>query len=449
MYHKKRFCVKIVAPRLPASPALFSNLKAMHKEPPITNLSFVSKVNKIKVLRLIRERKEMSRADIVKETGISPPTVSRLVDSLIHHERLVNHVGTVSTDRGRPPVMLEFAGSNNFVVGLDLGLTQITGVLSDLNARVLAEKKTLISTDQSFTHVMRQAAKVIDELIASTAVDRKHILGVGAAVSGLIDRTTNRLVYSAAFDWTNKDLAGDLSDRIDLPVIFDHSARVMALGELWYGIGNRYPHFICVLLGHGIGAAFIHGGKPYYGRNGMVGEFGHITLQPDSRIQCRCGNYGCLEALASGQAIAMAAQRGLRAHPRSMLKEMCQGDATWLTAELVAKAAREGDPFALEIFDKAAEYIGIGLATVINLHNPEAIVIGGGVAQAGEFFFDRIRKTVSERILDHLVEDIRIVPVTHGSKAKVMGSVALILDEILNLNISRYRNDVTSSPAVK
>jgi glucokinase-like ROK family protein len=254
------------------------------------------------------------------------------------------------------------------------------------------------------------------------------------AVAGLINREKNIVEFSPDFHWHNVDVLGALAPKHNIPIIFDNVTRVMALGELHYGVGREFKNFICVNVGYGIGGGIIIDGKPLYGPLGMAGELGHITLDKDSPIQCDCGNFGCLEALASGNAIARTAQTEMKAGVKTLLAEVCSGNISEVTAEMVANAAKKGDSFAWNVFDRAAEYLGLGIAALINLFSPEAVVIGGGVAQAGDILFDKVRKTVNARALNKIAKDVVITPATFGMKAAVMGAVSLILSEVLNLN---------------
>jgi glucokinase-like ROK family protein len=393
---------------------------------------YINKLNKIKILNLIRENGPISRADAAKHSGISAPTVTRIVDSLIQ-ENLVHEIGTGVSRGGRRPTLLEFSGNDNLVIGIDLGTTHIYGVLSNFAAETVAEIKCDTHIDEDFLHIMDRTAGVICELRNHRSVKGKKIFGVGLAVAGLINRWKNIIEYSPDFHWKNADVVKALSAKCELPIIFDNVTRVMALGELWYGIGNKVKNFIVVNIGYGIGAGIIINGKPLYGPKGMAGEFGHITLDKDSDLQCECGNLGCLEALASGRAIAFIAQRELKRGVKSKLSNI-----TDITAEHVALAAKAGDAVAQNIFNQATEYLSIGIASLVNLISPQAVLLGGGVSQAGELLFEPLKKMVFSRILNPNTTDLVIQPVTYGIKAAAMGSLALILHEVLNLNHIHY-----------
>jgi len=402
---------------------------------PNANASYINKLNKIKIIDLIRSSNGISRADIAKKTHLSPPTVSRIVEDLIEEE-LVIEVGEGESKGGRRPTLLEFSGENHYIIGIDLGTTNIYGVLTDLNARIIAEEKIPTEVETGFHQVMKRTATVIQDLEENLGKKKqKKIFGIGMAVAGLINRKRMIVEFSPDFHWHEVNVVGELSKWHDIPIVFDNVTRVMALGELCFGVGREHRNFICVNVGYGIGSGIIVEGIPLYGFNGMAGEFGHITLDRNSSIQCDCGNFGCLEALASGNAIAKAVQRKLKDGKSSILTEMCEGNVECITAEMVANAAKQGDALAWEIFETAVEYLGIGIAALVNLFNPEVVVIGGGVTQAGDILFDKVRKVVRARALHKVVQEVEIMPATFGMKAAAMGAVSLVLNKVLTFDL--------------
>jgi glucokinase-like ROK family protein len=405
---------------------------------PKANSFYMKQLNKIKILNLIRDRKSISRADIAKITGLSPPTVTRAVDGLINKHRLAIEVGEGQPQGGRPPILIRFNGEQNLVIGIDLGTTQIHGIISNLNAEVISEIRIPTKVQTGVKSVLKRLVKVINRLIEDSSVNPKQILGIGMAVAGLIDNDKKIVPYSPDFAWENVDIKGFLNKTLDIPIIFDNVTRVMALGELWYGVGSRFKDFICINVGYGIGSGIIIDGKALYGTNGMAGEFGHFTIDKDSPVRCECGNYGCVEALASGRGIAISAQQSLSNGRTSLLRDMCHNNLDSITAEMVAHAAQQGDDLANEVFLQAMEYLGIGIAGLINLFNPQGVVIGGGVAQAGDIFFNNIKHHVAKRVMYKHAQQTKILPVTMGMRSAVMGAISLILNEVLNLNIGNH-----------
>jgi len=404
---------------------------------PVGNSQYILKVNKKKILNLIYGSESISRAEATIKSGISAPTVSRIVDRLIE-EGLVQEIGIGQSTGGRRPRLLRMAAAENYIIGLDLGTTNIYGTVADLNAKIISEEKRPTKLEEGFYSIMDQTAEIIEILINRVSERKKRLCGIGMAVAGLINKQRNIVEFSPNFHWHDVDIIGNLGKRFELPIFFDNVTRVMALGELCYGIGKRYSNFIFVNIGYGIGAGIILDGQPLLGASGMAGEFGHITVEKDSKTQCDCGNYGCLEALASGHGIARAARNELEKGVQSILRDMCEGDPRKVSAETVANAAKKGDALAWNIFSQAAEYLGIGVSALINLFNPEAVILGGGVIQAGEILFDTVRKTISARALNRSSRGVPLLAATFGSKAAAMGAVALVMNKLLNLELESF-----------
>jgi glucokinase-like ROK family protein len=405
---------------------------------PKGNAVYINKLNKIKVLGLIRDHGTISRAEIVEITGLSAPTVSRIVKGLTREEKLLESIGIGDSSGGRPPVMLRFTGELSYVIGVDLGATTTRGVLSDLNGKFIEEIEYPTRLKEGFKVIVGDVGNLIQKLAASQRKKTSaRIFGVGIAVAGLVDLQKNLIKYSPDFKWNKVDIVGALKDKVDFPIIFDNVTRLMALGGLSYGKGMKSRDFICINVGYGIGAGVIVNGELLTGTRGFAGEFGHITMDRASDIQCSCEKYGCLEALASGKAIALAAQRLLADGEESKMNELCQGKIDRVTAKMVAEAAKLGDTLALEVFNEATEYIGIGIASLVNLFNPEMVLIGGGVSLAGDLFFDNIRKVVGQHVMQSSGWELQILPVAFGENAALMGAFALVLNQVLNLSLVR------------
>lgn len=404
---------------------------------PRGNAVYINHLNKIHILGLIRDHGTLSRADLVKKSGLSAPTVTRIVDGLINKEKLVVSIGIGSSSGGRPPVLLKFDGERNYVIGIDLGATTTRGVLSDLFGKFISEIEFPTRLEKGFDVIMDDLANLIQKLSESNKdIPKNRIFGIGIAVAGLIDIKNKIVEYSPVFDWHKADILKALKNKVDFPIIFDNVTRLMALGGLCYGKGQEHQNFICINVGYGIGSGIIANGKLLTGSNGFAGEFGHITMEEESDIQCSCKKYGCLEALASGKAIALTAQSRLARGQESSLLEISGGDVSSVTAKMVAEAAKTGDELALNVFIRAMEYIGLGIANLINIFNPDLIVIGGGVSMAGDIFFDTIRQVVSKNIMNPSSKQINILPVAYGNNAALMGAFSLILNKLLNFDFN-------------
>ena len=215
-----------------------------------------------------------------------------------------------------------------------------------------------------------------------------------------------------------------IEDEFHIPTRIDNDVRCAALGELKFGAGRGCENFVCITVGTGIGSGLVINGKVVRGAANAAGEIGHIKLQMEDGPLCGCGDSGCLEAFASGPSIVAMAQEYLKGGKSAKFRELA-GDGE-ITPYIVAKAAEAGDPVAKRIFEKMGYYIGMGLTSVINLLNPEKIIIGGGVAECGELLLEPIRRTINERTMKVQREAVEIVPAELGNSAGVIGASMLV-----------------------
>lgn len=397
------------------------------------NASYINKLNKIQVLELIRKSDQISRAEIVKQTKLSAPTVTRIVDNLIN-AGLVIMTGEGDSTGGRPPKILQFDGTDNFVIGVDLGSTSIRVALSDLNGTFISEIESTTNLEGGFEEIIRQSVDLINKLILRSKKPISKILGIGMAVAGLIDVVEGKVEYSPVFNWKNVHLQEEFNKLIDIPFIFDNVSRVTALGELYYGIGKEYKNFICVNLGYGIGAGIIINGEPFYGSNGFTGELGHIIVERDSEYIGKDGIRGCLEALSSGYGIAEIAKQNIKAGKQTLLSNN-NSTAHEITAEVIFNAARHGDQLSQEIIENSFRYLGQGIDLLIKLFNPDAVVLSGGLTRNGEYYFKKVEEYTINNMFSPLKEQVKILPSSFNEDATLMGAFSLIISKVLNFEI--------------
>ncbi len=394
--------------------------------------ALMNKMNKIQILNIIHNNKLISRADIVKITGLTPPTVSRIVEQLINSDRLVKYHGIGNSNGGRPPVMLEFNGSENYVIGIDMGATLIRGALADFNSDLLMEIQVQTEIEKGYESIMDKVAGVVDRLLNRKDLDKEKVKGVGIGIAGLVNQHKGIVDFSPDFGWEKANIKDSLNQRIDLPFIFDNSTRLMAQGELDYGNGKNYENFVVINIGYGIAAGIVIDGKTVFGSQGKAGEFGHIIVDPASDIQCKCGAYGCLEALASGNRIATLGKELFKTKKSPKIIELCKNDPDILDAKLVFEASRSGDVLSNEIIEKVSNYLGIGMASLVNLLDPEVIFMGGGVSTNGEMFYKSLKKAMKNFLISrNKILDIK--PVTYGEYATLIGAFSLVVNKTLQL----------------
>ncbi|MDC0584288.1 ROK family transcriptional regulator [Bacteroidales bacterium] len=400
----------------------------------IGSSEYIYRLNKKTILNLIRQEGQISRADIVKKTGISASTVTRIVDSLINEDGLAEQVGTGQSSGGRRPILVRFKGVNSYVIGVDWGRTHIYAVLSNLEGEHILETDLKTESDSEFESDLNKLVKVLGDLIDKSKVNKKKILGVGVAAAGYLNKDSGLIEFSANFNWRDVDVKTPLEERIGIPVIIDNVSRVMALGELYYGEGHKYLNSLFVNVGYGIGAGLILEGKPYYGTSGLTGEMGHNIVDPKSKVQCKCGRYGCLETISSGRGIARQAKEYISKNPNCTLAKIISDSKDKISAKIIIEAANQGDEGATAIIKKAGFILGQSIARMINLMNPDAVFLGGGVVLAGDMFINAIKQGAEEFTIPEAFKYCKILTATNGADAAVLGAISLILNEVLELN---------------
>jgi glucokinase len=320
------------------------------------------------------------------------------------------------------------APRTKYLVGVDLGGTNIvTGALAEDGSDVIALRTEPTRPDQGADAVVDRIVRMIDtviaETVAHTGAKRDDIIGIGVGSPGPLDRERGIVVTTPNLGWTNFPLRDAIGERTRLPVRIDNDANCATLGEWWLGAARGASNVIGMTIGTGIGGGIILGGRLYHGSSDVAGEIGHATIDITGR-RCKCGNYGCLEAYASGPSIAERAREALSGgDDHAMMVRMAGGDPARITAATVYEAAKRGDDTALDVVRETSRFLGAGIANLLNIFNPEVVVIAGGVTQAGDTLFAPLRREVRKRAFKPAVEACQIVPGILTA-AGVVGAVA-------------------------
>lgn len=318
--------------------------------------------------------------------------------------------------------------TQRYIVGIDLGGTNIAAAaLPTDGSAVLAFGSRLTRADLGADAVTDRIAEAIEDVIAEvtkeTGAGRSDFLGVGLGAPGPLDRERGIVIVAPNLGWRDFPLRDRITAAVDLPATLDNDANCATVGEWWCGAARGGTNVIGITIGTGIGGGLILNGDLYHGSSDVAGEIGHTTIDSQGR-RCKCGNYGCLEAYASGPAIAERAREALAGDEASILPRMVDGDLAKITARTVYDAALRGDEIAREVVRDTARYLGSGLANLLNIVNPDVVVLAGGVTEAGDALFEPLRAEVKRRAFRPAVEACRIVPGMLGGSAGVVGAVA-------------------------
>lgn len=312
-------------------------------------------------------------------------------------------------------------------IGIDVGGTNVKIALVDKSGKIIYSNSVPTYAKMGYEYTVNNIKQAIKDLMKETNTTAKDIDGIGFDFPGQVDYKTGVVKLAPNIPgWVNVPIAQMIEEEFHIPTRIDNDVRCAALGEMKFGAGQGCENFVCITVGTGIGSGLVVNGQLVRGASNAAGEIGHIKLQMKDGLICGCGDTGCLEAYASGPSIVAMAQDYIKGGKSTKFREMAAAEGGEITPYMVAKAAEAGDPVAKRIFAIVGEYIGIGLTSVINLLNPEKVIIGGGVAEAGDLLLDPIRKTIKERAMVVAGSAVEIVPAQLGNSAGVIGASMLI-----------------------
>ncbi len=377
------------------------------------------------VLRLIWERKTISRAEIAELAGLSRSTVSEIVASLIATS-LVSEKGVGASRGGRRPVVLAFEDAARVILGVDVGASHIGVVLTDLRGRILTSERREFAVQSDPQGALALVTRFCNTCLATWGGDRALLTGIGLALPSPVDPLhPDRVSPLALPAWHERHGFFALRQQFNVPVLVDNDANLGALAEHWWGAGRGFRDFTYIKVSTGIGSGQMIGGRVYRGSSGVAGEIGHIAIDPRGEM-CGCGNRGCLQTFAGAKSI-VARARHLRAQfPDSLLAEgeLRIGD--------IADAALAHDPLALQVVRETADYLGIAIAGLLNLNNPAAVILGGSLARLGALLLTPLRETIQKRTFVSSVVAAEIRVGELGSLVIAIGAATMILDAALS-----------------
>jgi predicted NBD/HSP70 family sugar kinase len=382
------------------------------------SLTSLRQGNRRRIVDALRQRGVASRADLARTTGLSRSTVSTIVADLLEAGLATEREDGVPPSQeghtGRPPVMISLDSSAGLAVGIDFGHRHLRVAVSDLSHTVLAETWGEIDVDHSAEHGLDAAAEFVANVLDEAGADRSRVIGAGMGLPAPIDRATGTVQASSILPgWVGVDAAAEARRRLEMPVEVENDANLGALAELVSGAGQGRSDVAYIKLATGIGAGFISSGRLHHGVGGTAGEIGHTVLADGGPV-CRCGNRGCLETLASTRAITqlLSTSRGEEVTTRRLLELSAAGDAA-----------------AQRLIGDAGRAVGVAVANLCNLLNPECVIVGGDLSAAGDVLLDPVRSSVRRNAIPNAVEQLEVVPGVLGERAELLGALALVMQE--------------------
>jgi predicted NBD/HSP70 family sugar kinase len=372
--------------------------------------------NRRRVLSAVQQAGGLSQVEIARVTGLSPASVSNIVRELSEARLLTLGWGSSGGRRARSVRLSRSAG---VAVGVDFGHSHLRVAVGNLCREVLAEREMPLDVDASAADGFTAAGRLLRLALRDAAVRRRDVVAVGMGVPGPIDATTGALASSSILPgWAGVRAAEAFGEQVGLPVLVDNDANLGALGEFTRGAARGRQNIAYIKIATGVGAGLVIGGHIYHGVGGTAGEIGHMTIDERGRV-CRCGNRGCLETYASAPFLLE-------------LLRHCHGPA--LTVQRLLDLAAAGDPGCRRVLTDAGRQVGIAVANLCNLLNPDTVVVGGPLAAAGDLLLDPIRETVRRHAIASAADQLTILPSWLGPRAEVLGALAMAVAAAEPLN---------------
>jgi glucokinase-like ROK family protein len=389
----------------------------------------VRKINKSIVMNTLRLHAPISRARVANLTGLNRGTVSNIVNALIE-EGLVSENGLEGSKVGRPAIPLSLRSDGGAVIGMEIGVDFIHILLTNFVAETLWETRVETTSSQSQSSIISRAEQLVEQALSIAKEQQLRVLGLGVGLPGLVNLRQGELIVAPNLQWKNVPLRLMWNQRFRLPVYIENEANLSALGEYYFGVAQGIENFIYVCSGIGLGGGIMIGGNLFRGGYGYAGEIGHVQRDPQGE-QCACGRIGCWETQVGPRAVLRRVKKELQVHSDQFLLNACQGDFDNITFEMVVKFALEGDSVCRQAIEDVATYLGAGIADLVNVFNPELVVIGGAFILGKDILQPIIEKTIFSNALQPSANSLRLAFSERGADACALGAVAIVLDDIL------------------
>ncbi len=397
-----------------------------------------NQIRKNLVLKSLLGEKFLSLNEIKIKTGITLPVLTNLVNQLKKEKFVVQAKANEAKLAGRPPQIFKLNKDGGYIVGVDIGRLYTNFIVLDLEQNIVYEKRQPTFPLEDPLIFLEKLYCEVKSMIKLAKVSWDRLLGIGVAIPGIVK---GRAGFSETYlNFGDKSAKEVFSKRFNKPVHIEHDAKAMAIGEMWMGKAKGCLNALCLNLGWGVGLGIIIDGKIYYGNDSFSGEFGHIQVAPDGEL-CYCGKLGCLETVASGRALTRIAKAKILAGEKTMLVEEKGVDINQLDARNILEAANKGDQFSIELLETTGKYLGLGIGYLINIFNPEKIILGGGITVANSYLMNSIISTAMKQSLTHINKSVQFEISTLGFKAGAIGVAMLSvkdLFEVEHLNPTAY-----------
>ena len=400
--------------------------RAVRKQDLGANAKYLKQKNQSVILNLLNRHTGVSRADLARVTGLNPSTISALIGEFIESGIVREQGRAVLESAGRRPELLELIPEARFAMGIYLGDVFSLGLIMDLAGHIVESFDVATPAEGTPHAVLRYVFDEARGMLARWGGDRSKLLGATLAIPGLVDSEAGIALFSPNMGWHDIEVGAEMQHALDIPAFVENDVRALALGEQWFGLGQHVDSLACLHIGTGVGCGVIMQGEIYRGATGGGGEIGHTVVAVDGPL-CRCGNYGCLETLAGGQAILAKAMHGMASSIPSLLRESTNDDLRRLSLHLVFEAVRKGDQLARSAVEQTITYMAIALANVINTFNPDLVILSGELITEGEdVVVERMVTLARTHIYGAAARETPIQITNLGKNGNALGAACLV-----------------------
>jgi glucokinase-like ROK family protein len=394
--------------------------------------ALVRELNLSLVLRFIHNEAPVSRSQIAQATGLNKSTVSSLVEELLQrylvHETGINSVGT-----GRPATLLEINPQAGGIIGVELGVDFFTVALTDFTTNILWKQSECINFDDPQEKTIARILELSDKAIHVCKDQGLCPLGLGISVPGTTDSENGVLVFAPNLQWRNVSFKKIFHDRLGLDANVENDANAAAIAEHLFGTARQSDDFIFVVVGIGIGGGLFLNGNLYRGKNGFAGEIGHspIVAEPYQK-PCHCGNLGCWETYANQQSVIRRMQSRIEDSRNSIVPDLMAEQNVPLSISIIKQAADKGDLETLKTLKETGTSLGLGFASLIDIFNPEKIILGGSLSILGKYLLPSIKDTATKHSLSDISPKVDILLSHFETDAILIGAISIVVDDILS-----------------
>jgi glucokinase-like ROK family protein len=395
-----------------------------------SNINLVKSHNMRAILLSLLHDGQISRVELAEKLNLSNTTITNLISELLDQGIILEEQVEVTEKRrrvGRPRRMLRLVPSARYAIGVHIGVGLFRVAVTNLFAEIIYSEKGKFELTSPPDDVIKDIVRVIERTIEKSGIEREKVLGIGVGASGLVNYDKGINVFAPRLGWENVPVQHLMEIKLDLPVCVDNNVRAMALGEAFFGDGRGVSVLAFVYGRIGVGAGIVVNGRVFRGSGAGAGEIGHTTVIPQGGEVCTCGNTGCLETLLSEPVWVRHVEKLAASHPESTLAANLKREDERSPIELIFAAASSGDEYAKNFVEDRSCYLGIALANLVNVLNPELIILGGMFSQGSEWILPIAEAKMREASFAGLGEKVTLKVTGFGSRAGVIGAAALAL----------------------